>query len=74
MFKKEASFKHKLEQERKALKKRIESGRLAQKRQRQDDLERLLQRYQNVKQELEQQQNLERVRAEKFFKRMFKSK
>ena len=31
-------------------------------------------RYQNVKQELEQQQNLERIRAEKFFKRMFKSK
>ena len=33
---------------------------------------RLLQRYQNVKQELEQQQNLERIRAEKFFKRTFK--
>ena len=74
MFKKEAAFKHKQEQERKALKKRIESGRLSQKRQRQTDLERLLQRYQNVKQELEQQQNLERIRAEKFFKRMFKSK
>ena len=30
------------------------------------DLERLLQRYQNVKSELEAQQNLERIRADKF--------
>ena len=30
------------------------------------DLERLLQRYQNVKSELESQQNIERIRAEKF--------
>merc|ERR1712188_48645 len=72
MFKKEAKFKHKQQQESRALKKRITSGRETQKRQRQFDLERLLQRYQNVKQELEQQQNLERIRAEKFFKRTFK--
>jgi hypothetical protein len=72
MFKKEAKFKHKQQQEVRALKKRITSGRQTQKRQRQFDLERLLQRYQNVKQELEQQQNLERIRAEKFFKRTFK--
>ena len=36
-----------------------------QKKQRQMDLERLLQRYQNVKSELEAQQNLERIRAER---------
>jgi hypothetical protein len=41
-------------------------GREEQKKQRQLDLERLLQRYQNVKSELESQQNIERIRAEKF--------
>merc|ERR1739848_910859 len=38
MFKKEAAFKHKQGQERKALKKRITSGRETRKRQRQFDL------------------------------------
>ena len=36
-----------------------------QKKQRHQDLERLLQRYQNVKAELEAQQNLQRIRMEK---------
>ena len=40
MFKKEAKFKHKQQQEVRALKKRITSGRQTQKRQRQFDLER----------------------------------
>ena len=40
MFKKEAKFKHKQQQESRALKKRITSGRETQKRQRQFDLER----------------------------------
>jgi len=48
------------------LRKRIQTGREEQKKQRQLDLERLLQRYQNVKSELESQQNIERIRAEKF--------
>lgn len=48
-----------------ALQKRIQSGREEQKKQRHMDLERLLQRYQNVKAELEAQQNLERIRMEK---------
>ena len=38
---------------------------MQEKKQRQEDLERLLQRYQNVKSELEAQQNLERMRLEK---------
>lgn len=66
MYQKEMRFKHKLKSELLALKKRIASGKAEQKRQRQTDLERLLRRYQNVKMELEQQQNLERIRAEKF--------
>lgn len=52
-------------QELAALQKRIHTGREEQKQQRHMDLERLLQRYQNVKAELEQQQNLERIRMEK---------
>lgn len=65
MYQKEMRFKQKLKVELLALKKRIEQGKGEQKRQRQVMLERLLQRYQNVKRELEQQQRLERVRAEK---------
>ena len=41
------------------------AAREEKKKQRQMDLERLLQRYQNVKSELEAQQNLERIRAER---------
>eukprot|EP00953_Heterococcus_sp_UTEX-ZZ885_P019612 10952-Heterococcus_DN1.PRE.3 len=48
-----------------ALLKRVQTGREEQKKQRQTDLERLLQRYQNVKMELEAQQNLERTRADR---------
>jgi hypothetical protein len=62
---KEGKFKHVKQQELVALQKRIQTGREEQKKQRHQDLERLLQRYQNVKAELEAQQNLERVRMEK---------
>jgi hypothetical protein len=48
-----------------ALLKRVQTGREEQKNQRQTDLERLLQRYQNVKMELEAQQNSERTRADR---------
>lgn len=65
MFQKEAKFKQRQKHELVALQKRIQSGREEQKKQRQMDLERLLQRYQNVKAELQQQQNLERIRTEK---------
>jgi hypothetical protein len=65
-FQKEAQFKHKRQQELIALCKRVQTGREEQKKQRQLDLERLLQRYANVKAELEAQQNLERIRADRF--------
>ena len=66
MFQREAKFKHRQQQELLALQKRIQTSREEQKKQRQMDLERLLQRYQNVKSELEAQQNLERIRADRF--------
>ena len=62
---KETKFKGSKQQELIALQKRIQSGREEQKKQRHQDLERLLQRYQNVKAELEAQQNLERIKMEK---------
>lgn len=65
LFQREATFKHSKRQELLALQKRIQTGREEQKKQRQEDLERLLQRYQNVKSELEAQQNLERMRLER---------
>ena len=43
----------------------FQTGREEQKKQRELDLERLLQRYRNVKNELEAQQNLERIRMER---------
>merc|ERR1712167_318572 len=49
-----------------ALEKRVETARNEHKIQRQQDLERLLQRYQNVKSELGAQQNIERMRSEKY--------
>jgi hypothetical protein len=52
---------------RQALRKRTQTGRDELKKQRQLDLERLLQRYQNVKSELEAQQNIERIRADRYF-------
>merc|ERR1712010_84244 len=48
------------------LMKRIDTAEQEHKIQRQQDLERLLQRYQNVKAELEAQQNLERCRYDKY--------
>merc|ERR1719197_1435817 len=65
MFQREAKFKHQKQQELLALQKRIQTGREEQKKQRELDLERLLQRYRNVKNELEAQQNLERIRMER---------
>eukprot|EP01038_Epipyxis_sp_PR26KG_P013065 gene13065-17514_t len=65
LLQKEAKFKFMKQQELIALQKRIQTGREEQKKQRHQDLERLLQRYQNVKAELEAQQNLERIRMEK---------
>uniref|UniRef100_A0A7S2SB13 Uncharacterized protein n=1 Tax=Rhizochromulina marina TaxID=1034831 RepID=A0A7S2SB13_9STRA len=65
MFQREAKFKHQKQQELIALQKRIQTGREEQKKQRELDLERLLQRYRNVKNELEAQQNLERIRMER---------
>jgi hypothetical protein len=65
LLQKETKFKQIKQQELIALQKRVQSGREEQKKQRHHDLERLLQRYQNVKAELEAQQNLERVRMEK---------
>ena len=65
MFQREAKFKHHKKHELIALQKRVSTGRLEQKKQRQLDLERLLQRYHNVKNELEAQQHLERIRTEK---------
>ncbi|CAM9879227.1 unnamed protein product [Chrysoparadoxa australica] len=65
MYQREQKFKTVKTQEMQAMLKRIQTGREEQKKQRQMDLERLLQRYQNVKSELEAQQNLERQRAER---------
>merc|ERR1711924_542342 len=65
MYSKEAQFRRRQTNEYSALRKRIQTGREEQKKQRQQDLECLLQRYQNVKSELEAQQNLERIRADK---------
>jgi hypothetical protein len=65
LLQKEAKFKYNKQQELLALQKRVQTGREEQKKQRHLDLERLLQRYQNVKAELEAQQNLERIRMEK---------
>jgi len=65
LLQKEAKFKHSKQTELIALQKRIQTGREEQKKNRHLDLERLLQRYQNVKAELEAQQNLERIRMEK---------
>eukprot|EP01029_Cantina_marsupialis_P028437 TRINITY_DN776172_c0_g1_i1.p1 TRINITY_DN776172_c0_g1~~TRINITY_DN776172_c0_g1_i1.p1 ORF type:complete len:236 (+),score=64.87 TRINITY_DN776172_c0_g1_i1:51-758(+) len=61
----EKKFVHKQSQEMNALRKRIQTGKNEQKKQRQVDLERLLQRYQNVKSELQQQHSLEWMRMEK---------
>jgi len=62
----EMQFAQRQTSELNALEKRIETARQEHKIQRKQDLERLLQRYQNVKSELEAQQNIERMRSEKY--------
>ena len=65
MFTQEAQFKNTKRQELNALQKRIKTGRESHKKQRQLALERLIQRYNNVKHELGVSQNLELINAEK---------
>lgn len=65
MLQQEIQFKATKRHELSALQKRIKTGREAHKKQRQLALERLIQRYQNVKNELDASQNLERINAEK---------
>lgn len=55
----------KQENEMEALRKRIIAGENEQKKQRALELERMFQRYQNVKKELENQHKMERIRTEK---------
>lgn len=52
-----------------ALRKKIETGMNERLKQREIEHNKLLQRYQNVKKELENQQNLERIKVEKSFTR-----
>ena len=61
----EVKFMQRQEQELNALRKRIQTGAEEQRHARELDLERLLQRYQNVKSELEAQQTAERHRQKK---------
>merc|ERR1712188_348521 len=62
----EMQFAQRQQLELQALEKRVDTARQEHKIQRQHDLERILQRYQNVKSELEAQQNIERIRSEKY--------
>ena len=62
-----AKFTHRQEQELNALRQRVQSGAEEQRHARQVDLERLLQRYNNIKAELESQQTAERTRQRKGF-------
>ena len=62
---KEKLFKQKLAVEAEALKRRIAQGRAEANRARQTDLERMLQRYNNVKGELEAHQRSERAKLDK---------
>merc|ERR1711988_249115 len=62
----EMQFAQRQTSELNALEKRVHTARQEHKIQRQQDLERILQRYQNVKSELEAQQNIERIRSEKY--------
>jgi len=62
----EEQFLHKQHLEMGGLKKRIESGREEQKQARKSELERLLQRYHNVKTQLESQQKIIQKRVEKY--------
>merc|ERR1712167_511228 len=62
----EMQFAQRQQLELATLMKRVDTAEQEHKIQRQQDLERLLQRYQNVKAELEAQQNLERCRYDKY--------
>merc|ERR1711959_429648 len=62
----EEQFLAKQAMEMKGLLKRIQSGRDEQKHARRSELERLLQRYHNVKTQIETQQSIIRLRAEKY--------
>merc|ERR1712151_700001 len=62
----EEQFLHKQQLEMGGLMKRISSGREEQKQARKSELERLLQRYQNVKNQLESQQKIIQQRVEKY--------
>jgi len=62
----EEQFLHKQQLEMGGLLKRIQSGREEQKQARKSELERLLQRYHNVKTQLESQQTIIRQRVEKY--------
>jgi len=62
----EMQFAQRQQLELATLMKRIDTAEQEHKIQRQQDLERLLQRYQNVRAELEAQQNLERCRYDKY--------
>merc|ERR1712010_145094 len=62
----EMQFAQRQQLELATLMKRIDTAEQEHKIQKQQDLERLLQRYQNVKGELEAQQNLERCRYDKY--------
>merc|ERR1711992_293832 len=62
----EEQFLHKQQLEMGGLLKRIQSGREEQKQARKSELERLLQRYHNVKTQLESQQRIIQQRVERF--------
>ena len=61
----EAAFHHRQDQEVNALRQRIQTGAEEQRVARQQDLDRLLRRYQNIKTELESQQRVEAVREKR---------
>ena len=65
LAKAETTLLHRQDQEVNALRQRITDGRRGAARARQQDLERLLRRYHNIKNELEAQQNVERQRQRK---------
>ncbi len=65
MLAKEQQFKRSKATEMQALLKRIESGRLDQKKQHKMDLDKLLRRYANIRKTLEGQQSLEMMRLER---------
>eukprot|EP00455_Lapot_gusevi_P036233 TRINITY_DN4024_c0_g1_i7.p1 TRINITY_DN4024_c0_g1~~TRINITY_DN4024_c0_g1_i7.p1 ORF type:complete len:255 (-),score=35.65 TRINITY_DN4024_c0_g1_i7:47-697(-) len=67
----EKTFLAKQQAEMGALIKRIQTGREEQNKLRETEMNRLMQRYQNSKNILESQQNIERLRAEKYISALF---